>query len=457
MNVKSVEKKEKSIVDIAVELGPEEFDAEVESVYRKMKGRIAVPGFRKGKVPRKMVENMYGHMYFYQDAVEACCPKFASEAVANESLRVVGQYTYDAFDFPEAGGFTFTVSVPVYPEVTLGQYKGLTAYKAPVDIASDAIDKEIESMRERNARLLTVERPVALNDNVILDYEGFCDDVAFSGGKGEKQSLTIGSGMFVPGFEEQLIGHKAGDQFSISIKFPEEYGNEELAGRDARFEILIHEVKEKQLPELDDEFAKDVSEFDTLDALRQSVREKLQTSAQSESDRLFRSELLKQAALAITADIPEAMFENRLDQIVNRYAMDMQNQGIPFEQFLQYMNTTAEQFRERFRENAIEQVKTDLALEKIADTEAVEVTDEEIDKEYENLAQMYQMKEEDVRARLPRQSVIADLRFEKAAKLIEESAIATDVKPAEPEQEEQDPIQEDSAEESPAKEAPSEE
>ncbi|NLT39626.1 MAG: trigger factor [Clostridiales bacterium] len=431
MNVKSVEKKEKSIVDLAIELGAEEFDAEVESAYRRVKGSISIPGFRKGKVPRRMIENMYGRKYFYQDAVEACCPRLAQEAVEKEELKTVGEYSYSNFEFPEEGGFSFTVSVPVYPEVTLGEYKGLTAYKPPVKVEPEAIDREINSMRDRNSRQVTVDRAIEKGDIAVLDYEGFCDGVAFPGGKGENQSLTIGLGMFVPGFEEQLIGRRAGEEFTIDVRFPDEYNNSDLAGKDTKFNIKIHSVKEKQLPELDDEFAKDVSEYDTLAELRESIEKKLLETAENNSNREFRTALLKQAASAITADIPDAMVEYKLDQIVNRYASDMQQSGIAFEQFLQYMNVTAEEFRERFRSSALDQVKLDLMLEKVAEAESIEVTQEEIDEEYAGLAEIYGMTPEAVKARLPKETIIMDLRMEAAAKIIEESATATDVKPEE--------------------------
>lgn len=432
MVVKNVEKKEKSIVDITIELSTEEFDAEVEKAYRKSKNRISIPGFRKGKAPRKMVERMYGRMYFYEDAVEQCCPRFAAEAAEGEKLKAVGDYSYSNFDFPDEGGCVYTVSIPVYPEVELGEYKGVEAYKPPVTVEDEDIDRQLQSMRERNARQVPVEREVALDDIINLDFEGFCDGVAFSGGKAEKQNLTIGSGMFVPGFEEQLIGHKAGDEFTIDVKFPEDYGNEELAGKDTKFNIKIHEVKEKQLPELDNEFAKDVSEYDTLEELRESIKNNLTEAAQKESDNQFRSALLKKVASDMKADIPDAMFESRLDQIVERYAMDMQYQGMAFEQFLQYMNTTLEQFRERFRSSAEDQVKVDIALSKIADTEEIQPTDEEIDKEYADLAETYQMKEEEIKSRLPKETVIADLRLEKAAKIVVDNAVASEIKPEEP-------------------------
>ncbi len=435
MNVKSVEKKEKSIVAITIEVSHEEFEADVNNAYKKQKSKISVPGFRKGKVPRKIVESMYGSMYFYQDAVEECCPRCAAEAAANEKLHIVGDFSYGDFDFPEDGSFVFTVNIPVYPEVTLGEYKGLTAYKAPVTVGDEEVEKELNTLRERNSRQVTVEREVANGDIVVLDFEGSLDGVPFAGGKGEQQNLTIGSGMFVPGFEEQLVGHKAGEEFTIDVTFPENYGNEELAGKLTQFAIKLHEVKEKQLPELDDEFAKDVSEHDTLEELKKFTLDKLTETAENESQRAFRNELLKLAASNMSADVPDAMYESRLDQVVDRYASDMQMQGIPFEQFLGYMNTTLEQFRERFRASAVDQVNLDLTLDKIAEVEGITATEEEIEKEYADIAESYRMDLEEVKMRVPQESIVTDIRYEKAAKLIEETGVATDVKPEEPSEE----------------------
>lgn len=416
MNVKSTQKKENSIIEMVIEVGAEEFEAAVNKVYLAQRGKINVPGFRKGRAPRKIIEGMYGVGVFHEDAVNELYPVAYSEALEQEKIDAVA---YPKVEITEVGkdGFTFTALVTVRPEVKLGEYKGLTAPKAEIVISDEDIDTELKPFVERATRLIAVERAAKSGDTVVIDFEGTKDGVPFEGGKADGHSLELGSGNFVPGFEEQLEGAKAGEEKDIGITFPEDY-HAELAGQAVVFHVKLHEVKEKQTPVLDDEFAKDVSEFETLADFKKDLSAKLKERRETEGQREFESSLLEQVVGNMTVEIPEAMVDHRADQMVNDYANRVSSQGIPFEQYLQMMGMTVADMRNQAKEGALRQVEVDLALSAIAAAENIEITDEEKAQEISRLVEQYSMTEEQVKAAVHEEDMLADMKSKKASELI---------------------------------------
>ena len=368
MNVKSAEKKENSTVELVIEVSAEEFEAAVERAYRKQKGSISIPGFRKGKAPRKLVESMYGAGVFYEDAVEDVYPGAYTQAVAEQGLEVVA---YPSIEVVSVGkeGLTFKAIVTVKPEVKLGAYKGLTAPKPEVSVTDADIEREMNPLVERATRLVSVEREAKLGDTVVIDFDGFKDGERFEGGKGENYTLELGSHTFVPGFEDALVGVKAGDEKDIDITFPKEYPAE-LANQPAVFKIKVHEVKEKQAPTLDDEFAKDVSEFETLEELKKDLGEKLRERRQADADRTYENALMEQVCDNMEVELPDAMVDYRADELVQDFAQRITSQGVPFEDYMKYMGTDANEMRTQMRPNAIASIKSNLALEAIAAAES---------------------------------------------------------------------------------------
>ncbi len=416
MNVKSAEKKENSTVELLIEVPAEEFDAAVERAYRKNRGRISVPGFRKGKAPRKVIEGMYGANVFYEDAIEDVYPAAYSDAVKDQGLDVVA---YPAVEVVSAGreGLTFKATVTVKPPVTLGQYKGLAAPKAEVEITDKDIEREMAPLVERATRLVSVERPAQMGDTAVLDFDGTKDGERFEGGQGSNYSLELGSHTFVPGFEDGVVGMKAGDEKDIDITFPKEYP-EELAGKDAVFHVKVHEVKEKSVPELDDEFAKDVSEFETLDELKKDLEEKLRERRQQQADQEYESALIEQVCDNMSVELPDAMVDFRVDEMVEDLARRVTSQGIPFDQYMKYMGTDAAQMKAQMRPNAIARIKADLAMEAIAQAEGLSISDEEIDEEIKTYVEQSGMDEAKVREMADLEAVRKDLLLRKAAKLV---------------------------------------
>lgn len=416
MNVKSVEKKENSTIELVIEVGAAEFESAVNKVYLAQRGRINVPGFRNGRAPRKIIEGMYGVGVFHEDAINELYPVAYAEALEKEKIDAVA---YPKVEVIEAGkdGFTFRALVTVRPEVKLGEYKGLSATKAEVTITDEDLDNELKPFVDRATRLISVERAAKNGDTVVIDFEGTKDGVPFDGGKAEGHNLELGSGNFVPGFEEQLVGAKAGDEKDINITFPEQY-HADLAGQPVVFHVKLHEVKEKQTPVLDDEFAKDVSEFETLADLKNSLGEKLKASREAEAQRAFESSLLEQVVKNMTVEIPEAMVDYRADQMVNDYANRVTSQGIPFEQYLQMMGMTVNDMRDQAKESARRQVEVDLALTAIAAAENIEITDEEKAEEIRRLVEQYNMTEEQIKAAVHEDDMLADMKSKKASDLI---------------------------------------
>ena len=421
MNVKSVEKQEKSIVELVIEVSGEEFEAAIEKVYKKQRSKISVPGFRKGKAPRKIIEGMYGSGVFYEDAINEIYPEAYSQAVEQEKLDVVA---WPQVEIQEVGkdGFTFKAKVTVRPEVKLGEYKGLTAEREEVTVTDEDLDNELKPYINRATRAVTVEREAKLGDTVVIDFEGFKDDVAFEGGKAEGFSLELGSGTFIPGFEDQLVGTKASDEKDLNVTFPEDYQAEELAGAPVVFKVKVHEVKEKQLPTVDDEFAKDVSEFETLADLKKDLGDKLKARREDAAQHAFENALIEQVVENMEVEIPEAMVDAEAEKLVNNYAQRVTSQGIPFDQYLAMMGMTMEQMKEQAKESALKQVQSDLALGAIVDAEKIEVTDEEVEAEIKRLAEQYNMTEEQLKKVLIVEDLKRDLCRQKAAHVVFDSA-----------------------------------
>ena len=420
MNVKSVEKQEKSKVELVIEVSREEFEAAIDKVYKKQRGKIAVPGFRKGHAPRKVIEGMYGSGVFYEDAINEIYPEVYSQAVKQENLDVVAWPEVEILDAGK-DGFSFKAVVTVRPEVKLGEYKGLTAPKAEVNVTDEDIENELQPYIRRATRLVSVEREAHMGDTAVIDFEGFDDGKPFEGGKGEDYSLEIGSGSFVPGFEDQLIGLKAGDEKDLDITFPEDYVPD-LAGKSVVFKVKVKEVKEPQAPEVDDEFAKDVSEFETLADFKKDLGEKLQQRRTAEAQNDFESAVLDQLIDNLEADIPDGMVETQLDKIMDEYAMRMSGQGMSMDDYLKMMGMTPEMLRASAKPSALRQVKTQLALEAVAAAEKMEVTEEECEAEVSKLAEQYKLTPDQVKAAVSVDALKQDLLLQKASKLVVDEA-----------------------------------
>ncbi|MBE6935202.1 MAG: trigger factor [Ruminococcaceae bacterium] len=420
MELKKNERINGYTVELEIGVSKEEFEAGLEQAYRKNVGQIQIPGFRKGKAPRKMIEKMYGATVFYEDGVNLAYPAAYEAAIEAAGIIPVDQAELDIVDL-SADGFTFKATVTVRPEVSVDGYKDIRVEKHQHEIGDEAVEEEIRRMAERSARIETVEREAQSGDLANIDYEGSVDGVPFDGGKAEGYDLKLGSGTFIPGFEDQIIGHKAGDEFDVKVTFPEEYHSEELAGKEAVFKTVLHEVKESILPEIDDEFAKDVSEYDTIEELRKETRENLEKANEAHVEQAFESEIFEKVAELVKDEIPEVMFNNTIDNLVQDFAYRMSMQGIGLEQYMQMTGTTMEQFRENFRDRAVQQVKVGLALEAIAKLEGFDATEEEVDAEYEKLA-TEQMTVEQIKTYLNAASVKQDIITEKVINLLKEVA-----------------------------------
>ena len=427
MTVKSCEKLEKSRVALTIETSAEEFEAAVNKAYLKMRGKINVPGFRVGKAPRKIIEKMYGAEVFYEEAVNIILPDAYEAAVKEQELDVVG-YPEVELESCTKDGVVFKCTVAVYPEVKLGQYKGLEAPKAEVKVVAADVNARLKEMADRNSRLVSVERAVKKGDTADIDFEGFDNGVAFDGGKGENFDLEIGSGSFVPGFEEQLIGMKAGEEKDIDITFPENY-TPELAGKPVVFHVKVNEVKVKEVPALDDEFAKDVSEFDTLKELKADIKKKLTAERTESAQRAFEDVLMAKVAEGVEADVPHEMVELQAEQMTEGFKQQLASQGIPFDQYLKMINTTEADFKSQAYGPAEQQVKMDLAISAIVKAENLEATDDEVEAEMKKVADRYGMDLDTVKKYLRPEEVKEQVIREKVIKLVADSAVA--VAPAE--------------------------
>ena len=454
MSVKNCEKLEKSLVALTVEVDAATFEAAIEKAYRKVRNQINVPGFRKGKAPRKMIENLYGVGVFYDEAINIAMPEAYAAAVESEKLEVVGYPEVELLDVGK-DGFSFKATVPVYPEVTLGQYKGLEAPKAEVKVPAADVNQRLKDMAERNSRLVSVDRKVKKGDVANIDYEGFDNGKPFDGGKGEGFDLEIGSGSFVPGFEDQIIGMKAEEEKDIDITFPEDY-HKDLAGKAVVFHVKVNAVKVKEVPAIDDEFAKDVSEFDTLADLKKDIKAKMTADRQQAADQAFEDDLMGKVADGITCDVPDAMVEEQAKRFVENLKLQIQQQGIPYEQYLKLTNMTEEDLLGQAQEPALRQVKLGLAMDAIAKAENVEVSEEEINAEYDKMAEQYGMKAEDLKKYITADSIRGQLTNQKVVKIVVDSAKATkpeEKKSAKKAEEKDEAAEAEAAEETPA-EAP---
>lgn len=428
MNLKKVERNEKNIVELEVQVGREQFEAAVEKAYHRNAGRINVPGFRKGKAPRGIIEKMYGSSVFYEDAVNFAYPDAYGEALEAAGIEPVDQADVEILEIsPE--GFTFKAKVTVEPEVKLSSYKGLEAAKSLPVVTDEEIQMEIDRLKKRNARITPVDRPVQNGDIAVIDFEGSVDGKPFEGGKGENHSLTIGSGQFIPGFEEQLIGLSAGEEKDVEVTFPEEYHAKELAGKKAVFHCKVIEVRESVEPEVDDEFAKDVSEFDTLDELKNNIRERILENHTRASESEFEEALLDKLLEGFEADIPPVMVEKQIDKAVGDMDYRLSMQGMNLDTYMKMTGSTAEQFRENMKPRAERQVKVGLALAEIARTEGIEISEEEVAQEYESLSKRYDMPVERIRGMLGEASLKKDLLTGKALQLVKDSAVIKEKKP----------------------------
>lgn len=426
MNVKSAEK-EKGSAKIVVEIEKDEFTKALDQAYAKCRKNILIPGFRKGKAPRKFVESMYGATVFYEDAVNEIFPEIYAKAIVDQKLNAVGTPSVADMDTKDDGTVVLTISTELYPEVTLGDYKGIEVPKTSVSVSKADVDAEINRMAERNARIETVDREAKMDDTVVFDFEGFVDGKPFEGGKAEGYSLKLGSGAFVPGFEEGLVGLKAGDEKDVVVTFPKEY-TKELAGKEATFNCKIHEVKQTTLPELDDEFAKDVSEFETLAALRKDIKARFTKTRQEEADRAFENEAVEIAGKNMTYEIPNCMIEEQLDKHMEQFSYQLQSQGMKLEDYAKMLGGDVNAMRQTMRPMAETTVRSNILLSEIVTAEKIEVSEEEVEEELKKLAEQYQMEIDKVKELVNAEAVKSDLAAKKAVKLIVDNAVAVEKK-----------------------------
>ena len=423
MELKNTEKQEHSVVALTIEITKAEFEAAKDKAFKKTGKNITVPGFRKGKAPRKMIEKLYGEGVFFEEAFNIIYPDAMEMAVEKSGIKPVGRADVDLGDPAEEGGLIIIAKVPVEPEVELGEYKGIEVEKETVKVLQADVKAELNRMAQRNARTETVERKAKKNDTVDIDFEGFVDGVPFEGGKAEHHELTLGSGAFIPGFEDQLIGCKAGDEKDVVVTFPEEYHAKELAGKEATFKCKVHKVEETILPEIDDEFAKDVSDTcETLDDLKKEITERLKAERQEAADNAFEEKVLDAVIDGMKADIPAAMIDAQVDTIVQDFGYRLQMQGMGLEQYLKMTNTEMGAFRAMFKDQAERQVKTRLALQKVADQENITVSEQEIADEYAKMAEQYKMDVEKIKTIVAESALSGDLRISNALEFIKKNA-----------------------------------
>ena len=427
MSVQIANLEEKNTVKLTIEVPAEDFEKAVQSVYNRQKKDISIPGFRKGKVPRKVLEQMYGAAIFYEDAANDLITEYYPIGAKESGLDIVSRPMVDVEQIEKGKPFIFTAVVAVKPEVVLGPYKGVEVYEVETTVTEEAVDKEIERERENNARIVSVEdRPVQEGDTAVIDYLGTIDGVPFDGGADEGHSLEIGSGSFIPGFEEQLIGANAGDHVEVNVTFPDDYHAPDLQGKDAVFAVTVQEIKTKELPQLDDEFAQDVSEYDTLEEYRESVRAKLQETFEQQAKDAQREEAVGKIVDAAEMYIPEAMLDGQCDMILNQFAQQMSSQGLSLDLYLQYTGSTIDQLKEEVRPEAEEQIRRELTLDQIVAEENIEVSDEELEAELERMAKMYGMEAEQLKGYLgeeEKEDIIANLASKKAMDLIEANMV----------------------------------
>lgn len=423
MSLKSSNKVDTNRYELEVQVDAEAFEKAVSAVYRKKVKNINVPGFRKGKAPRMIIEKMYGEEIFYEDAMQDLYPEALSQAAEEAQLKLVrDKIDLDVISVGKEG-FTFKATVTVEPEVEIENYKGIEVAKKPTEVTEEILDEEIQKIRERNSRLVTVEdRPAENGDSVVIDFEGFVDDVAFEGGKAENYTLALGSGNFIPGFEEQIVGHNTNDAFTITVTFPEDYQVDDLKGKEAQFKIVLHEIKAKELPEFDDEFIKDISEKETVEEYKEELKSEVAQRLQKESEQDVENQLTTKLTELLKAEIPEAMYENTVDDMLREFDMRLRSQGMDMQTYMQYMGMDKDGLRAMYRPQAEQRVKLRLALDKIAQLENLTADDAAIEAEYERMAESYKMPVEKIKKIVSTADIAKDLAVEKAMDLVKDSA-----------------------------------
>ena len=435
MNVKNVEK-EAVHAKVTVEITRAELEPSLNKVYLKVRKDITMPGFRKGKVPRMVIEAAYGKHVFFEDAVEDMFPDIYKECVLTQDMKPVGRPGVSKLDIGDDDSVTLVIETDLYPEVTLGQYKGLEVEKTDAEVSESEIDAEVERMAQNVARITTVDRAAAEGDTAVIDFEGFKDGVAFAGGKGEDYELKLGSHTFIPGFEEQVVGMSAGEEKDINVTFPENYHEKSLAGAPVVFKVKVREVKETVVPEKDDEFVKDVSEFDTMAELRADIEKRIRDEKQAGIDRAFENAAIEKAVANMTVEIPDSMVEEELERQMERMDYELRSQGASLEAYAQMMGGNMDNIKNSLRPGALSSVKTNVMLDAVVDAEKIEVTEEECEEEYAKLAESYKMDVEKVKEILDTEGMKGDLQVRKAARLIADSAVAVAPKAEEKKDEE---------------------
>lgn len=423
MNVKSVEK-ETSKASVTVELTKAELEPAINKAYLKYRKDITIPGFRKGKAPRVVIEAAYGKHVFFEDAIEEMFPEIYKETVLTQDMKPVGRPSVAEMNIADDGTVTLKIATDLYPVVTLGQYRGIEVEKVNAEVKESEVDAEIDRMAKNVARISTVDRPAKEGDTAVIDFEGFLNGTAFEGGKGENHELLLGSGSFIPGFEEQVVGMSAGEEKEIHVTFPENYHSSELAGKAVVFKVKVHEVKETVLPEKDDEFVKDVSEFDTMAELRADIEKRILEEKQAGIDRAFENAAVEKAAANMTAEIPDSMVDEEVDRQLERMDYELRAQGASLEAYSKMLGGNMDSIRNSLRPGALNAVRTNVMLDAVVDAEKIEVSEEECEEEYKKLADSYKMELDKVKELLPLDGMKGDLQVRKAAKLIAESAVA---------------------------------
>lgn len=419
----STKKEQANSYELVVSVDGETFEKAVNAVYKKQVKNINIQGFRKGKAPRAVVEKMYGSEVFYEDAMQDCYPDALYDAAKEAGIEIVKVESLEAVEASK-NGFTFKTNVIVKPTMEINNYKGIEVEKKSTEVTDELIDAEIEKIRERNSRMVTVDDRACENgDTAVIDFEGFADGVAFEGGKAENYNLKLGSGNFIPGFEEQIVGHKTGEEFSINVKFPEDYQAEELKGKDAEFKIVLHEIKTTELPEVDDEFVKDVTDKDTLDEWKEELKETVAARLADEADKDVDDQVAKKLMELLEGEIPEAMFENQANEMVREFDMRLRSQGLDMNTYMQYMGMDPNSLTDMYKDEAEKRVKLRLALETVAVKENIEVSSDDLEEEYKKIAENYKMEVEQVKASIPEESLTEDIKVEKALNLVKDNAV----------------------------------
>ncbi len=424
MSLKTSKKIDTNRYELEVKVSAEEFEKAIQKVFKKQAKNIAIPGFRKGKAPRTVIERYYGSEIFFEDAVNEVYPKALETAIDEAELDFIeDKIDFDVKEMSKEAGLTFTAAITTKPEVKIENYKGIETNVVEPSVSPQDIEQEIDYIRERNARTVSVEDRAAQNEDItVIDFKGFVDGETFEGGESENFSLTLGSGQFIPGFEEQIIGHNIGEEFDVNVKFPEEYHAEDLKGKDAVFKCKLHEIKTREIPALDDEFVKDVSEVDTVEEYKKEVEKKLLETKNKDYENEVEKQISAKLAELLEAEIPQAMFENKIQQNINDFAYRLKNMGMDLKTYMHYMGEDLEKLKDSFRERSEQQVKTELALEKIANMENIEASEERIEKELESIAEKYNMSKEEVKSAVPEKELIKDILNEEAFNLVKKES-----------------------------------